>query len=66
MFGSEKHRNPGHFSSGGLGDQETKRQTERGKVVVKPKYDPRGLGLWLGMHYSVKLIYISNKLIKSQ
>jgi hypothetical protein len=66
MLSFEKYRNLGHFSSGCIRDKEKKRQNKRGKDAIKPKCEPWELGLWLGMHYSVKLIYISNKLIKSQ
>ena len=66
MLCSEKYWNPRNFSGSCIRDQEKKGQSERGKIDVKSQCEPRKLGLRVGMHYSVNLIYISNKLIKSQ
>jgi len=60
MLDSEKYWDPRNFSGGCIRDQEKKGQSKRGKIDLKSQCEPRKLGLWVGMHYSVKLIYISN------
>ncbi len=57
MLGSEKYWDPRHFPGGCLRDQETKGQNERGQLDEKSQCGARKLGLWAGLHYSVKLIY---------